>query len=282
MSPASSTSRSCAGCWPTSGPRPRAGSGTAGDRSARRPAPRGPHRPGAPDAGLDPGAGGPAGPLRGGPGGPARRRRLRLAAHRHAHRRLRAHGGPLRAVPRGAAGLGARGACTAPRCYLEFPSVGATENVLLAGAMAPGPHRHRQRGARAGDRGPGRVPGQDGGPGDAGPGPRPSRSRGCPACRRPSTGPCPTAWRPAPTWWPGPSPAGEVTVRGLRARSTCAWNCASSEEAGCEVEIGEERVTLRVPSACGRWISPPCPIPASTPTCTRRWWRRSPWPPGPR
>ena len=43
---------------------------------------------------------------------------------------------------------------TGATVWLDFPSVGATENVLMAAVLAPGHHGHRQRGARAGDRRP--------------------------------------------------------------------------------------------------------------------------------
>ena len=45
-----------------------------------------------------------------------------------------------------------RTGCAAPTIWLDFPSVGATENLLMAAVLAQGHHGHRQRRPRAGDR----------------------------------------------------------------------------------------------------------------------------------
>ena len=78
-----------------------------------------------------------AGPHRPGQGGAARRRRDRLASARHALRRPRAHG---RRDPRRARLRRRRGArsCAARSIWLDFPSVGATENIMTAAVLAKG------------------------------------------------------------------------------------------------------------------------------------------------
>ena len=110
-------------------------------------------RPGPPDARLDQRAR-PAGrPLRHRPGGAARRRRDRLPRPGHAH--LRAWSGW---APRSSASTASssppRPRLTGTSIWLDFPSVGATENLVMAAVLAAGHHGHRQRGPRAGDRRP--------------------------------------------------------------------------------------------------------------------------------
>ena len=64
---------------------------------------------------------------------------------------LRAHGRDVRQrarLPRGQGADGLHGG----QIWLDFPSVGATENILMAAVLATGVDRHRQRRARAGDR----------------------------------------------------------------------------------------------------------------------------------
>ena len=46
--------------------------------------------------------------------------------------------------------------------YLDFPSVGATENIMMAATMAEGLTTHRKRSGGAGDRRSGQLPQQDG------------------------------------------------------------------------------------------------------------------------
>ena len=78
-----------------------------------------------------------AGPHRPGEGGAARRRRDRLPAAGHALRRPGADG---RRDPRRARLHRRRGraSCAARTIWLDFPSVGATENILTAAVLAKG------------------------------------------------------------------------------------------------------------------------------------------------
>ena len=70
---------------------------------------------------------------------------------------------------------------------LDYPSVGATENLMMAAVAAQGHHRARQRRARARDRRPRRLPERDG-RADRGRGHRArSRSRAWTRSRPPST-----------------------------------------------------------------------------------------------
>ena len=91
-----------------------------------------------PDAGVHRGARAAAGPLRPGPALAARRRRLRLPPDRHApERRSRGSGARFTVTEshiEGVADDGLRGADMA----LEFPSVGATENLIMAATLAKG------------------------------------------------------------------------------------------------------------------------------------------------
>ena len=100
--------------------------------------------------------------------------------------------------------------------WLDFPSVGATENILTGRRARQGHHRDRQRGARAGDRRP--VP-------DAGVDGRPDRRRGFvdPRDRRrrllhPTTHHAVGDRIVAGTWaFAAVATRGDVTVRGANA-----------------------------------------------------------------
>ncbi len=90
---------------------------------------------------------------------------------------------------------------------LDFASVGATENLLMASVLARGYHGHRERGPGTGDRRSDRVPQLDG---------RTCQRRGDPDCDRrggrrtsalPTTEWSATASRRARTSWRAPSPA---------------------------------------------------------------------------
>ena len=67
-----------------------------------------------------------------------------------------------RQAPEGIRIIGARTACTAPRSTLPYPSVGATEQVLLTAVRAEGITELRGRRDRARDHGPHRRPAEDG------------------------------------------------------------------------------------------------------------------------
>ena len=69
--------------------------------------------------------------------------------------------------------------------WLDFPSVGATENLLMAAVLAKGTHGHRQRGPRAGDRRPVQTAHRDGRPARRAPAPRRWRSRASRGCTLP-------------------------------------------------------------------------------------------------
>ena len=96
---------------------------------------------------------------------------------------------------------------TGAEIRLPQPSVGATENLLMAAALAKGETPDRRRRARARDRRPRRLPRRDGG-----------EDRGCRhqqhpdrgragRCTAPATRSSPTGSRPAPTPWRPGSPA---------------------------------------------------------------------------
>ena len=115
----------------------RTGAARADDRPPARDRAGGALRAGRADAGVDRGARPAPGPLRPGPGGAARRRRLRPPSHRHAPQGARAA-----RAPRFESAHGYIEATTdqlvGTRILLEFPSVGATENALMASVLAKG------------------------------------------------------------------------------------------------------------------------------------------------
>ena len=148
-------------------------------------------------------------------GEPARRRQHRLARARHAHPRA---AGPRARRSRSSTATSWRTVPTRLRgaeLWLDFPSVGATENLLMAADARRGHHGHRQRRPRAGDRRPVRDAAGDGRRHRGGR--RPARwwSQGVDGAapgrrtRRSPTG----SW-PAPGPSRRPSPAGTSTVEG--------------------------------------------------------------------
>ena len=165
--------------------------------------------------------------------------------------------------------------------YLEFPSVGATENLLLAGAMARGRtvigNAAREpeiedlaaflvkMGARVTGAGTSTieiegVPGP--GPGRPPGGARPPRGRHLPDGR------------------------GHHRRRGHRGGLRAAAPAHGVAQAGGGRLRGGDRGGAGHPARprapAGGGLRHPALSRASTPTCTRRWWRCSPWPPGPR
>ena len=102
-----------------------------------------------------------AGALRRGAPADAGRRRHRPARHRLSSGGPARHGRHGRARRRHDPGDGARGLRGAD-ILLPLPSVGATENLLLAAVAGERHDDDPQRRARAGDRRPGRLPDRDG------------------------------------------------------------------------------------------------------------------------
>ena len=72
--------------------------------------------------------------------------------------------------------------CAAPPITLDYPSVGATENLLMAAVARARHDRDRQRGARAGDRRPRRRSWSRWARGSTAPAPARSRSRASTSC----------------------------------------------------------------------------------------------------
>ena len=109
-----------------------------------------------PDAGVGQRARSAAGSLRRGAGRDARRRQHRQSQARHALPRPRCDG---REPRRRARVHRARGRRVSPAhgIVLDFPSVGATENLLYRGGARQGRDRDRERGAGAGDHRPRRL-----------------------------------------------------------------------------------------------------------------------------
>ena len=103
--------------------------------------------------GLHRGARAAAGPLRAGAGVTAGRRRLRPPAHRHAPARA-SRPSARRSSCATATWRPGPTTCFGADITLEFPSVGATENILMAAVHAQGHDGARQRRPRARDRRP--------------------------------------------------------------------------------------------------------------------------------
>ena len=175
---------------------------TVADRRAGRARPRRPTTTGVEAARVDLRARPAGGPV------PASRRRRCPAATRSAPGRWTCTQAGLRRAGRDrprsstAAWSRRRRDLHGAQIWLDFPSVGATENILMAAVLADGHDGDRQRGARARDRRPVHDAAADGrqdrrrGQLDA------DRARRRPACSPPSTGSSATgSWAP-----PGPSP----------------------------------------------------------------------------
>ena len=270
--------------WPTCS-RPWASpSAATGDRlEIDRPAehrPRGALRAGRAHAGLDRGARPPPGPRGPGQGGAAR------AATTSATARSTCTCGPSSSWAQSSTSAhgfieaSGRTAARRARC-LEFPSVGATENALMAAVLAEGDHGHRERGPRARARRPGRLPQPHGRQHPRGGSSRPSPSR---ASRRstpvehevipdrieaatflaavawPAARSCSSA--PGPSTWTCSSPSWARWACASRPTSDGIWAMARRRP------VADRRVDAALPAA---W----------PPTTSRCWWRCCAWPTGP-
>ena len=89
---------------------------------------------------------------------------------------------------------------------LDYPSVGATENLLFAAVARAGHHGDRQRRARAGDRGRRDVPRRDGRADRRAPAPARSRSRASTSCSPTDTRAVPDRIEAGTFGPPAPSP----------------------------------------------------------------------------
>ena len=158
---------------------------------------------------------------------------------------------------------------------LDFPSVGATENVLSAAVLAAGRTRLSQRRPRAGDRRHRRRCSISMGARIAGAGTSVIEVEGVDgAARRPTTPSSPTGSPPAPGRSPPPP-------RAATSRSSGEWPTTSPcvldalvHASGADVETTDAagfRVERRGPRPRPS-TSPRCPTRGSRPTCSRSRW----------
>ena len=159
---------------------------------------------------------------------------------------------------------------------IEFPfvSVGATEHAMLAAVLAQGRHRAEERGARAGDRRPRRLPqrhGREGRRRGHERNPHPGRRR---APRRQAHRSWPTASRAGTYAMAAAAAGGNVLLQGARFEHLGAL-IKLLREAGVEVDAEGARPAHPAQEAArsSRWISTPSRSPASRPTCRRKRWR---------
>ena len=129
---------------------------------------------------------------------------------------------------------------------LDFPSVGATENILMAAVARRRHHGDRQRGPGAGDHRPGP---------DARPDGRPDRRRRDrddhhrrrrQSSIRPGTAPWATGWSAAPGPTPRPSPGARCGWR-ASTRSIMTAPLERLIRAGAQVEPEDDAVTVTMP-----------------------------------
>ena len=236
---------------------------------------QGPLRAGTPAAGLDRRAGPARRPMRPGERGAARRRRDRLAGldmHILGLQELGAvvrieHGQVVAEVPDGLRGA---------NLWLDFPSVGATENLVMAAVLARGDDGHRQRGPRAGDHRPVRDARRDGGRASTGSPPRRSSIEGVDRLH-PVEHTTVTDRIVAGTWvFASAIAGGDLHISGgvaapPRHRARQAGRRRGPRSSRRETGFTRaHRPPARAPSTWRR-----CPTPGSRPTCSRSRWR---WP----
>ena len=160
---------------------------------------------------------------------------------------------------------------TAPTSSFDFPSVGATENIAHGRRAGQGRHRHRQRGPRARDRRPVRVPRGDGREhlGDRHVDTRRRRRRAGAAAGG------------ATTTRPRPDPGRHLHRRGRRGRRRIADDRGRAPRAHGDAARPVRRhgprrspastadAGARPPSGCARSTWRRCRTPASPPTTSR-------------
>ena len=202
--------------------------------------------------------------------GDARRRQHRLAPDRPPPRRASSGWAPRSRMEHGFLARARADGCAAPSITLDYPSVGATENLLMAAVAATGHDRDRQRRARARDRGPRGVPGRRWVRGSTAPGPARSRSRACERLRAGRARGDPRPDRGGHVRDGGRARRAGTSCSTARAPTTWSWRCRSSRTPAPRsistddgVRVRQRRPRAR-PSTSSR-----CRIRASRPTSSR-------------